>query len=283
MVNAGKHFSLARELCHLACQWPSRAARANLPAEPDDSHSSLRWRDDRAGIPGGLFSLPLNAAATGEAGAPGAALRVGFLFAPARLVLLDGETLCADLRLENASDAEAGRWLDERLQAAGLQPASGVAMPYELEHRADFTAFAGLNDAQAALGNAYGRTAAALEHLVQTFGHRARVTPAVRCWPHHFDLAAFFALEAGDPETARAIGVGFSPGDETLAHPYFYCTPWPVPEPLPAEPAPAPFHWHQTGFTSLITTAAGLLEDSAALATALEAATLYAHQTLAAH
>ena len=33
----------ARQACHLACQWPSKAARANLSAKPDDSHSNLGW------------------------------------------------------------------------------------------------------------------------------------------------------------------------------------------------------------------------------------------------
>ena len=33
-----------RRLCHAACQWPSRAARANLAEKDDDSHSSLSWQ-----------------------------------------------------------------------------------------------------------------------------------------------------------------------------------------------------------------------------------------------
>ncbi len=41
---------VARALCHLACQWPSKAARANLSAEPDDSHSNLGWSKDHSAL-----------------------------------------------------------------------------------------------------------------------------------------------------------------------------------------------------------------------------------------
>lgn len=282
MVTINEDLTLARILCHRACQWPSRAARANLPSRADDSHASLRWWCSRDGSLEGLFSLPLNdgRAQDAETG-DHSPLCVGFRFDRASLVLLAGETLFAELNLASASEAQAGLWLDGRLQAAGLQPASEAAMPYELAPgSAGYGAFPGLAEALGQLGAAYGRTADALNQLVGTFGHQAVAAPVVRCWPHHFDLAVLFVLEPGDPETARAIGVGFSPGDETLTRPYFYCTPWPVPEPLPTAPVAAPFHWHREGFTSLIAAADDLPEDPPALATALESVTRYAYESL---
>ena len=33
----------ARNLAHHAAQWPAKAARANLSAVPDDSHSAFTW------------------------------------------------------------------------------------------------------------------------------------------------------------------------------------------------------------------------------------------------
>ena len=33
---------------------------------------------------------------------------------------------------------------------------------------------------------------------------------AVRCWPHHFDIATYVALEEGDFEVARGVGIGLS-------------------------------------------------------------------------
>jgi hypothetical protein len=73
----------------------------------------------------------------------------------------------------------------------------------------------------------------------------------VRCWPHHYDIATLFALDDGDPETARSVGIGLSPGDSAYAEPYLYCNPWPVPDgALPT--APGPLRWHTEGFTSLV-------------------------------
>jgi hypothetical protein len=40
----------ARELAHYAVQWTTRAARANLPAVPDDSHSALAWDSPREAL-----------------------------------------------------------------------------------------------------------------------------------------------------------------------------------------------------------------------------------------
>ena len=44
----------ARTVAHHAVQWPTKVARANLEAVPDDSHSSLVWDAAR----GALFSQP---------------------------------------------------------------------------------------------------------------------------------------------------------------------------------------------------------------------------------
>jgi hypothetical protein len=67
---------------------------------------------------------------------------------------------------------------------------------------------------------------------------RYRVGPgAVRCWPHHFDIATLLSLGRGDPEGAAAIGIGMSPGDAYYPQPHFYISPWPAP---PADALPRP-------------------------------------------
>ena len=40
----------ARETAHCALQWVAKAARANLRAAPDDSHTALVWDADRAAL-----------------------------------------------------------------------------------------------------------------------------------------------------------------------------------------------------------------------------------------
>lgn len=228
----------ARELSHTSVQWASRAARANLEARADDSHSNLGWHE---GVQG-LVSHPLD---------DGQRCQLGFSFSTGSLVwLVDGNST-ALLALEQADEAAARTWCDEQLSAAGLVTTDHAEMPYELDP-VDYRGFAdaGAKEALATLGAWYAKSQSVLDGLVRDFGTMAVATPTVRCWPHHFDLGTLFVLDEDDPETARSVGVGFSPGDGSYAKPYFYCTPWPTPEALPE--APGPLHWHTEGFTSLV-------------------------------
>jgi hypothetical protein len=73
---------------------------------------------------------------------------------------------------------------------------------------------------------------------------------AVRCWPHHFDIATLLAL---DPPTtpsnvARTIGAGLSPGDAGSPGGYWYVTPWPYPVVSEPPPLAAGGAWHRTGW-----------------------------------
>jgi hypothetical protein len=62
----------------------------------------------------------------------------------------------------------------------------------------------------------------------------------VVCWPHHFDIATLVTFDdsTADPEQARSVGLGLSPGDAGHPEPYFYIGPWPRPtgEDLPSLP-----------------------------------------------
>ena len=74
-------------------------------------------------------------------------------------------------------------------------------------------------------------------------------------------------LEAGDPETARSVGIGLSPGDATFPEPYFYTNPWPRPALDSLPDAESPRRWHTDGFASVIVRAGELhgVEDFAGL------------------
>ena len=225
-----------RQLSHAAIQWPSRAARANLAAKADDSHSNLGWDEGSFG----LLSHPLDDVQR---------LQLGFSFRSLALLWLDSGAVKHSLPLQDSDEALARDWCDQHLAAAGLQGTDRAQMPYELP-AVDYGAFDGSSAELETLGAWFSRAQAALEGLVSSFGGKAIIPPQVRCWPHHFDLATLFVLEEGDPETARSVGIGLSPGDGSYAEPYFYCTPWPAPATLP--PAPEPMHWHTEGFTSLV-------------------------------
>ena len=237
-----------REASHLACQWPSRAARGNLPAAVDDSHSNLGWE----GIHQALVSHRLN-----DAG-----LQVGFSFMRASLFWTDAAGGYGELPLAGQTEAAVGAWLDGELEAAGLAPASAARLPYDPGLSVAYH----LLDQQplelAALGDWFDHAHATLSALLPDWQSQAVAPLSLRCWPHHFDIAVLVPLEEGDPETAASIGMGLSPGDGSYGQPYFYCTPWPAPDAALLPAAPEPFHWHTQGFTSLVCPAERLDDDS---------------------
>ncbi len=231
----------ARALAHRAAQWPTRAARANLPPAPDDSHSALTWDGDRAA----LVSQPLKKG-----------VRVGLRVGIHELVYLKGRNV-ESRSLAGVSDAEVGRWLDQRLARDGLETASGVKLPYELPP----TFFGRPAEEGPALAALAGWFAAGAEVLEDFRKKHAKLKPGpgpVRCWPHHFDIAILVALEAGDPEHAKSIGIGLSPGDDYYAQPYVYVSPYPRPdmENLPALPPGG--RWHTKDFFGAVATATDL-------------------------
>lgn len=234
----------ARRLSHAAVQWSSKAARANLPARDDDSHSNLGWHDDLAA----LLSRPLDSAQR---------YQLGFSFRSASLLWLIDGALQDSLKLSNSGDDNTAHWCDQHLKSVGLATTDQASMPYELA-AADYSGLAdeAAGRALETLGAWFSQAHSALSKVIDAHGGDAITPPQLRCWPHHFDLATLFALEGGDPETARSIGIGLSPGDSSYAEPYLYCNPWPAPEILPD--APGGLQWHTEGFTSLVCTASNI-------------------------
>ena len=78
---------------------------------------------------------------------------------------------------------------------------------------------------------------------------------AVQIWPHHFDIATLAVLDGSDkdPELARSLGFGLSPGDETYAEPYWYVLPWPAP-PADRLARLSIGRWHTDGFVAAVLT-----------------------------
>lgn len=233
-----RSLTAARQVAHAACQWPSRAARANLTAETDDSHSNLGW----GARFNALTSHPLD-----EAGH-----RLGYRFDDGSLIWLRGDQILESLNYDEDEPA-LFQWIDGLLNDAGLTGATGAVMPYTLPPAppaTDATAAATIN-----LGRWFAHAHDLLLVLESTYRDRSVKPSAVRCWPHHFDMAVLFTLDDGDPESARSVGVGLSPGDGNYGQPYFYCSPWPAPDTGMLPGAPEPFRWHTDGFVSMVATA----------------------------
>ena len=77
--------SNARIVAHKAVQLVTKAARANLPAKPDDSHSNLNWESALKGF----LSHPLSA--------NGINLSVGISFSPMKLSIFQHDQPLAEL------------------------------------------------------------------------------------------------------------------------------------------------------------------------------------------
>jgi hypothetical protein len=239
----------ARLLAHHAVQWLARAARAFVPRQPDDSHTILGWDDALDGF----ITHPL----------PGD-LRLGLRIPPLTLVLM-GTSAQQRFALDGHTDADARRWLGERLGAHGLDArALDAKARYEIpDHpvtRGAAYAAGGLGDALAELAAWFANANASLEKCRHQMSARGLAPSPVRIWPHHFDMATLILLEAGSAEHARSVNAGFSPGDERYDEPYFYLSPYPYPDPAELPPLPALGHWHVHGFTAAIAPASRILE-----------------------
>ncbi|MEM1263529.1 MAG: hypothetical protein AAGH76_14095 [Pseudomonadota bacterium] len=233
------NWAAAREWTHLACQPLSRAARANLPAVTDDSHSALLW-NDRLEL---LCTAPLSRTVT---------LAIGFK--PLRYVVVINDEPGAEFELVGTTGTDALAWLNDILRRRALRPADVADMPYTLPDTRDWSSAVVLQPDVSRLGLAISTAHAALTTLVRSLPALHPGPSPVRLWPHHFDIATLVQLKAGDPESAPSIGSGYSPGDGNYAEPYLYCSPYPQPTAHDLPEAPDGWHWHTAGFVSLVYT-----------------------------
>ena len=241
----------ARGQAHYAVQFLARAARAYIPPQSDDSHTNLGW----AGKLGGFTTHRLK----GD-------LRLGLSVADLTLHWLDQEGEPAQtFPLSGRADDQARKWLGEKLAAIGLdQGLLDKPSPYKMPEPVP------------ASGPVYdaARNAAALAELASWFANaddaiglvreemmsrKYNVSP-LRCWPHHFDLAALIALYPAESPKARSVNAGLSPGDEYYDEPYFYVSPYPYPDPTALPPLPKLGHWHTRDFTAAISSASQILK-----------------------
>ena len=243
--HAPRDLVAARAAAHQAAQLIGDAARANLDHRPDYSHTSLDWEP----LARRLRSLPL-----ADVG------RIALSFAPLSLHWRDGESGEETLALAGLSLAETRRWLDARLADARLAAATPVEAPALDAFAADLD-----QTAETALEAWFELAAGVFSAFASANAAIAPGPSPVRCWPHHFDIATYVALEDGDPETARGVGVGLSPGDESFDQPYFYVTPWPAPSGASPD-APPPGVWLSEGFVGFVATAEALQAEPTRIA-----------------
>lgn len=236
----------ARLQAHQAVQWLARTAYANLEATPGDSHANLGWN----GVYGALMTrtLPNDVVV-------GLRLRDLTLF-----VERDGAASMA-LSLEGADNFDAGRWLADELARCGLAPARyDAGLPYGDDLPDRVTGLEGAYSVvksvaqMKVLSGWFSNADAALRTICEENADLSPGPSEVRCWPHHFDIATLISLDDRDPERARSIGVGLSPGDGSIDEPYFYVSPWPAPDASVLPPLPGIGRWNTEGFVGAIAT-----------------------------
>ena len=210
----------ARETLHHAAQLLALAAVSFIPAQADDSHTSLSWLTAHTAL------------ATQPIAAPTTPIRVALRVPDLTLLLVDdasgGER--GSFALEGATRVEALAWIADRVGDAGLERS-------RLRATLHFTIAPHTTDA----GGAFSAERPDLDELARWYSdassfleeYRASIAGAgpVRCWPHHFDIATLVRLSRA--KRLQTIGVGLSPGDEGSDEPYFYVGPSPSPSRVP--------------------------------------------------
>lgn len=208
-----------REL-HWAAQTAAGVGRTLLPKQPDDSQESFTWSDAHAAL--------LQAPVDGR--------RAGIRFRDLTLIVVERDAITQSFAMRGHT-LDEGFAFFERIFGATLQrPAEG--MPEEpRDYDVDASALA---EAECLYAEA---------NAILTTVRDAQWS-AVRCWPHHFDIATLLTHSNGN-----TLGAGLSPADATRNEPYYYVTPWPYPD---ASRLPKLAHgaWNTNGWTGAILPAA---------------------------
>ncbi len=225
----------ARLQLHWAVQVLARFGDAHVDARPDFSHSALTWD-------------PAARRFNTEADAAGRRLQFDPVDLTFRLERAGAEA--AEFALRGRTLTDALGWLAAIPDNIGRLEIGGPDVPAHPVSRG--AAFDPDPDDAAELATWFH---SAHEALTGLRGVWPSASP-VRCWPHHFDVAILIPLDTPevqpDPEKARSVGAGMTPGDATYPEPYWYVTPWPYPArpDLPALPAGAV--WHTEGWLGAV-------------------------------
>ena len=246
-----------RLLLHHAVQPVAAVGRSLVPAAPDDSHTSLEWH------------RPSQSFVGQEAPGPRpwrAALRLHDL---SLAVLADGGDEVARLALAGRTMSETLAWLGDRARDLGAPPDRlSLVAPYKLpEHAVGAGAgFAPPDDTSLV---ELARWFADGDLLLRGVASGWAGAAPVRVWPHHFDVGSVLPVRTAEGGEAATLAIGLSPGDDGIAEPYFYVTPWPLPEPLPDLPSGG--RWHREGWTGAVLTGSEVVAAGGGAAQAVSA------------
>lgn len=243
-----------RVVAHSALQWLARLALSYIEPADDHSHTNLGW-DEAANA---LETREIQPGLTVEMRMPELTLQFKE----------DGQRTTHEIFLDDRSPAAVEAWiLIELLHRHIDRDKFSKDLPYDVPNLMIGDAVEFFHEPHAAaLGELtawYANANAVLNVIKDEFSSVSPGPSEVRCWPHHFDIATLISFETGDPETARSIGVGMSPGDEHYDEPYFYVSPYPKPSPWELPDLNDLGQWHKKGFVGAVALSSQIVEKGA--------------------
>jgi hypothetical protein len=238
----------ARLQIHWAAQAVAAVGKQLLPKHPGFSEQSFQWLEGPRALAQGMV--------TAGAGRPfRSAIR---LASPSLLFLDENGEILREMPLEGRTLEEAYSWVKTEVEALLGRPLDQPLERPEGLPEHPVTGGAPFSFRDLAAPAELARYFADADRLLHGLQDRNPDASPVRCWPHHFDIATLIALDPGtDPETARSIGAGLSPGDGGRPEPYLYVLPWPKPPREPSElPALDGGAWNTDGWVGAVMEAA---------------------------
>ncbi len=228
----------ARLQLHWAVQVVASVGYTFVSAMPAWSHLSLSFEDGR------MISQPSSTDPT---------FRVALDPATLELVLFDGDGEIFDsATVNNRTLEEAYAWLTVTIERYLGEPVMLTRPDHDMPNhpiasRGRFALRPGKHFHE--LSSWYHNAKLVISRVVSD---REHVSP-IRCWPHHFDIASLVSLDPEvDPDQARSIGIGLSPGDAANDQPYFYVTPWPFLTADRLPPLASGGTWQTLGWTGAL-------------------------------
>jgi hypothetical protein len=208
-----------REQLHHAVQLIAAAGKYLIPERPDDSHTTLHWNEKEEAF-------------EGESINGNQPIKVGYRPIDFTIYLRKREDdITTNFDLKNKTIDQGFTWMKDQLKISGVDISNlNLKLHYDIPSRAfsNEQPFKISNPDQVKNISHYYANA---NSLLQAISKVLPDTGEIRCWPHHFDIATLYTIDKNkSAEEARAIGIGFAPGDESYEEPYLYLTLWPYPD-----------------------------------------------------
>jgi hypothetical protein len=201
-----------RGLLHQAIQIVGAVPRNLLPEDPTDGSASMNWDSSRKS----LVADPIEI--NGKKTYVGLGLSNAILF-----IKTEKEINTFDLNGQSTIDGL--NWVKTQLNKLGYDSEKvTLKLPYEIPAYDSTQNLSFDSQGIEELARLYNNISIVLQSVTEKLENAL----AVKCWPHHFDIATLIPVEEGeDGVITKSIGIGLSPGDEGTNQPYIYINAWP--------------------------------------------------------